>query len=206
MDTGVGIPDDVKTRIFDPFFTTKEVGKGTGLGLSMVYGTIKQHNGIIEVESEIGQGTTLNIYLPVMDLATKDQPSKAPVLEKGKGETILVAEDDPTVRGFLKGLLENNGYNVIAVTNGEEAIKEFDTHGDLIKLLLLDVIMPKKNGKEVYDEIIRRKPDMKAIFVSGYTDDVIDWKCALEKEVFLIQKPVQPALLLSKMREALDRD
>ena len=205
MDTGVGIPEDLRGRIFDPFFTTKEVGKGTGLGLSMVYGTIKQHNGIIEVESETGRGTNFNIYLPVIDLATRDQALKSPVLEKGKDETILVAEDDPTVRGFLKGLLENNGYRVIAVTNGEEAIKEFDIHGEVIELILLDVIMPKKNGKEVYDEIIGRRPDMKAIFVSGYTNDMIDWKCALEEEVFLIQKPVQPALLLSKIRETLDR-
>jgi signal transduction histidine kinase/CheY-like chemotaxis protein len=205
MDTGVGIPEDLRGRIFDPFFTTKEVGKGTGLGLSMVYGTIKQHNGIIEVESETGRGTNFNIYLPVIDLATRDQALKSPVLEKGKDETILVAEDDPTVRGFLKGLLENNGYRVITVTNGEEAIKEFDIHGEVIELILLDVIMPKKNGKEVYDEIIGRRPDMKAIFVSGYTNDMIDWKCALEEEVFLIQKPVQPALLLSKIRETLDR-
>ena len=205
-DTGVGIPDEVRDRIFDPFFTTKEVGKGTGLGLSMVYGTIRQHNGIIEVESEIGQGTTFNIYLPLVEEATNDQPAVPILFHKGKKETILVAEDDVTVREFLKGLLEGSGYNVISVSNGEDAVKEFSHNSDIISLVLLDVIMPKKNGKEAYDEMVGIKPDIKAIFVSGYANDVIDWKCALQEEVYLIQKPVQPSLLLMKLREALDRN
>ncbi|HTY20732.1 MAG TPA: ATP-binding protein [Geobacteraceae bacterium] len=205
-DTGVGIPDEVRDRIFDPFFTTKEVGKGTGLGLSMVYGTIRQHNGIIEVESEIGQGTTFNIYLPLVEEATNDQPAVPILFHKGKKETILVAEDDVTVREFLKGLLEGSGYNVISVSNGEDAVKEFSYNSDIISLVLLDVIMPKKNGKEAYDEMVGIKPDIKAIFVSGYANDVIDWKCALQEEVYLIQKPVQPSLLLMKLREALDRN
>jgi signal transduction histidine kinase/CheY-like chemotaxis protein len=205
-DNGVGIPENILQRIFDPFFTTKEVGKGTGLGLSMVYGIVKQHNGIISVESETNRGTTFSIYLPVIEPSVVEQQSMPPRLQKGKLETILVAEDDPSVRSFLKGFLETNGYRVITVSDGEEAVKEFVANRERIKLVLFDVIMPKKNGKEAFDEILRMEPGIKAIFVSGYTDDVIDWKCALKDDIFLIQKPVQPTLLLSKLREALDSE
>lgn len=204
-DNGIGIPDDVRERMFDPFFTTKEVGKGTGLGLSMVYGIVKQHNGIIEVDSGPGQGTAFSIYLPLLELVLKEQQSSAAAFQRGRNETILVAEDDETVMRFMKGLLESNGYNVIAVINGEEAVREFGKFSDIIDLVILDVIMPRKNGKEVYEEISRIRPGIKAIFVSGYTSDVIDWKCALEEDLTLIPKPVQPATLLSKIREALER-
>jgi signal transduction histidine kinase len=204
-DNGIGIPDNLRERIFDPFFTTKEVGKGTGLGLSMVYGIVKQHNGIIEMDTGTEQGTTFSIYLPLVELALKEQPSSAKALQKGNLETILVAEDDATVMGFLKRLLETNGYNVITATNGEDAVKEFSNNSADISLVLLDVIMPKKNGKEAFDEIVRIKPDIKAIFISGYTNDVIDWKCTLTEDVYLIQKPVQPSLLLTKLREALEK-
>jgi CheY-like chemotaxis protein len=203
-DNGIGIPENVRKRIFDPFFTTKEVGKGTGLGLSMVYGIVKQHNGIITVESEPDRGTTFSFYLPVIQPLEKEAPSISPKLQKGKLETILVAEDDPSVRGFLAGFLETNGYKTITVSNGEEAVKEFTANRERIKLVLFDVIMPKKNGKEAYDEISRMEPCIKAIFISGYTDDVIDRKCALSDDIYMIQKPVQPSLLLSKLREALD--
>jgi signal transduction histidine kinase/CheY-like chemotaxis protein len=204
-DNGVGIAENVMGRIFDPFFTTKEVGKGTGLGLSMVYGIVKQHNGIIEVDTEVGRGTTFRIYLPLIDQGRKELHNKAPELLPGKMETLLVAEDDSAVMGFLKGLLESNGYNVIAVSNGEDAVKEFIRFKETIRLVLFDVIMPRKNGKEAFDEIVRISPDVKAIFISGYTSDVIDWKCDLREDVYLIPKPVQPAVLLAKLREALER-
>jgi signal transduction histidine kinase/CheY-like chemotaxis protein len=204
-DNGVGIAEHVMGRIFDPFFTTKEVGKGTGLGLSMVYGIVKQHNGIIEVDTELGRGTTFRIYLPLIDQGRKELHENAPELLPGKMETLLVAEDDSAVMGFLKGLLEGNGYNVIAVTNGEDAVKEFIKFKETIRLVLFDVIMPRKNGKEAFDEIIRIRPDVKAIFISGYTSDVIDWKCDIREDVYLIPKPVQPAVLLAKLREALER-
>jgi signal transduction histidine kinase len=204
-DNGAGIAENVMGRIFDPFFTTKEVGKGTGLGLSMVYGIVKQHNGIIDVDTEVGCGTTFRIYLPLVEPGRKEQQNKAPELLPGKLETILVAEDDATVMGFLKGLLESNGYNVIGVTNGEDAVTEFIKYKEIVRLVLLDVIMPRKNGKEAYDEIVRINPDIKAIFISGYTSDVIDWKCALREDLCLIPKPVQPAVLLAKLREALEK-
>jgi signal transduction histidine kinase/CheY-like chemotaxis protein len=204
-DNGVGIAGNVMGRIFDPFFTTKEVGKGTGLGLSMVYGIVKQHNGIIEVDTEVGSGTTFRIYLPLIDQGRKELHNKSSELLPGKMETLLVAEDDSAVMGFLKGLLESNGYNVIAVTNGEDAVKEFIKFKETIRLVLFDVIMPRKNGKEAFDEIVRIRPDVKAIFISGYTSDVIDWKCDIREDVYLIPKPVQPAVLLAKLREALER-
>jgi CheY-like chemotaxis protein len=203
-DSGAGITKAVMEKIFDPFFTTKEVGKGTGLGLSMVYGIIKQHNGIIEVVSEIGKGSSFRIYLPLFEPDMMEKEEKTPVLLTGNRETILVAEDDTAIMCLLKGLLENNGYDVITAANGDDAVDQFITYQDRISLLLLDVIMPKKNGREVYAEILRIKPDIKVLFISGYTNDVIDWKGAIQEGVSLIAKPVRPYDLLAKLRELLD--
>jgi signal transduction histidine kinase/ActR/RegA family two-component response regulator len=203
-DSGAGMTENIMGRIFDPFFTTKEVGKGTGLGLSMVYGIVKQHNGIIEVDSEIGKGSSFRIYFPLFKPAVRQRQDKAPVLLPGNRETILVAEDDAAVMGLLKGLLENNGYNVITATNGEDAVKQFINYQEDITLLLLDVIMPKKNGREVYAEIIGIRPDIKVLFISGYTSDVIDWKGALQEGINLIPKPVRPDELLAKLGEMLE--
>jgi CheY-like chemotaxis protein len=205
-DSGAGIAENVIGRIFDPFFTTKEVGKGTGLGLSMVYGIVKQHDGIIEVDSEVGKGTSFRIYLPLFKPVMRERRDKATVFLQGNRETILVAEDDAAVMGLLKGLLENNGYNVITATNGEDAVKQFINYQDRITLLLLDVIMPKKNGREVYAEIIGIRPDIKALFISGYTSDVIDWKGALQEGINLIPKPVKPDELLAKLSEMLEKE
>ncbi len=202
-DNGAGMTENIMGRIFDPFFTTKEVGKGTGLGLSMVYGIVKQHNGIIEVDSEVGKGSSFRIYLPLFKPAMQEQQNKTPAFFPGNRETILVAEDDAAVMGLLKGLLENSGYNVITATNGEDAVKQFISYQDKITLLLLDVIMPKKNGREVYSEIIAIRPDIKALFISGYTSDVIDWKGALQEGINLIPKPVRPDELLTKLGELL---
>ncbi len=203
-DSGTGMTENVMKRIFDPFFTTKEVGKGTGLGLSMVYGIVKQHNGIIEVDSETGKGSSFRIYFPLFKPAVREEQINAPVFLPGKKETILVAEDDEAVMGLLRGLLENNGYNVVAAENGEDAISQFRSHQDRIRLLLLDVIMPRKNGKEVYNEIASIKPGIKALFISGYTSDVIDLKGAMQEGINLISKPVQPDVLLAKLRETLE--
>jgi hypothetical protein len=203
-DNGTGIPEEVLNRIFDPFFTTKEVGKGTGLGLSMVYGIVKQHNGIIEVDTELDRGTSFRIYLPMIKPILEKEKSKQQALLQGSLETVLVAEDDEAVMGLMKGLLEKNGYNVITAANGEDAVEQFILYRESIRLIILDVIMPKKNGKAVYDEIVRLQPGIKAMFISGYTHDVIDWKGALQEGITLISKPVKPAELLAKMREMLD--
>ena len=146
-------------KIFEPFFTTKEVGKGTGLGLSMVYGTIKQHDGYINVYSEPGKGTTFRIYLPLIQAKAewKVKPEVTKPLETGT-ETILLAEDEIEVRVFTKKLLEEYGYKVIESIDGEDAIEKFKLHRDKIQLVMLDVIMPKRNGREAYDEIKAIKP------------------------------------------------
>ncbi len=203
-DSGIGMEENIVKRIFDPFFTTKEVGKGTGLGLSMVYGIVRQHNGIIEVDTKTGKGSAFRIYFPLFNPVAEEEKAPTPVFLPGNRETILVAEDDSAVMGLLKGLLENNGYNVITAENGEEAVSRFNSNKGVVRLLLLDVIMPRKNGREVYAEISGISPGIKALFMSGYTDDIIDWKGAAQEGITLISKPVQPAVLLAKVREVLD--
>jgi Signal transduction histidine kinase regulating C4-dicarboxylate transport system len=203
IDTGIGIDEETQEKIFDPFFTTKEVGKGTGLGLSMIYGIVKQHDGYIDVESEVGKGTTFNIYFPLIDSTFEKQKEKASRPLKRGAETILVADDDPAVASLVKRILEEFGYKVLEARDGEDAIEQFLKHKDDIHLLLLDVIMPKKNGKEAYDAIRKIKPEIKAIFISGYSAEIIDEQAILEGLNF-IGKPVSPEELLFSLREVLD--
>jgi len=204
-DTGIGMDEATKARVFDPFFTTKEPGKGTGLGLSMAYGIIKQHNGYINVYSEPGKGTTFKIYLPLIKAKTEELKRKLDnTLERGT-ETLLLAEDDTEVRNFTKTLLERFGYTVIEAVDGEDAISKFRGNKDRIKLLLLDVIMPKKNGKEVYETIRQIQTDARALFLSGYTADVIHKKGIIEEGLDFILKPISPNEFLRKVREILDR-
>ncbi len=202
-DTGIGIDEKTQEKIFDPFFTTKEVGKGTGLGLSMIYGIVKQHDGYIDVKSEVGKGTTFNIYLPLIDSTFEKQEEKASRPLKRGTETILVADDDPAVASLVKRILEEFGYKVLEARDGENAIEQFLKHKDDIHLLLLDVIMPKKNGKEAYDAIKKIKPEIKAIFISGYSAEIIDEQAILAGLNF-IGKPVSPEELLFSVREVLD--
>ena len=204
-DSGVGMDEDTRKKAFEPFFTTKEPGKGTGLGLSMVYGIVKQHDGYVNLYSEPGRGTTFKIYLPLIkgDLqeTTGPKPTTYPV---GGTETILVAEDDRTVRELTKNVLEKFGYTVIPAVDGEDAIGRFMDNKEKIRLLLLDVIMPKMDGKEVYENIKKINPDIKAIFLSGYTANLIQQKGVLNKGLNFIMKPVSPKNLLRKTREVLD--
>ncbi len=204
-DTGIGMDQRTMDNIFEPFFTTKEVGKGTGLGLSMAYGIIKQHGGNINVYSEPGEGTTFRVYLPMAE--TEEEAISKPVdpLPKGKGETILLAEDDSQVRKVTCKYLQEYGYKAIESENGEEAIKRFFENKDTIALVLLDVIMPVKNGRDAYNEIKKLDPDIKAIFMSGYTDDIISRKGILEEGINFISKPINPDTLMKKIREVLDR-
>jgi PAS domain S-box-containing protein len=204
-DTGEGIDERTKDRIFEPFFTTKEVGKGTGLGLAMVYGIIKQHEGCINVYSGPDKGTTFKIYLPLIKLSVEEvRLADIPII-KGGTETILIAEDDAQVRGLIKEVLEGYGYRVMEAVDGDDAIKIFNENKDKIQLLFLDVVMPKKNGKEVYDEIKKIRPDIKAIFTSGYTTDIIHKKGIIEEGSNFILKPMLPDELLRKVRDVLDK-
>jgi PAS domain S-box-containing protein len=204
-DTGTGMDAATVKRVFEPFFTTKEFGKGSGLGLAIVYGIVRQHNGYIDLDSEPGKGTTFRIYLPLMKAAPAEAQvfSHPPQPERGT-ETILIAEDDQHARMLLKELLTAFGYAVIEAADGEDALEKFIGNRDRIHLLLLDMIMPKKRGNEVYDEIRKKGCTVKAVFLSGYPADVVHGNQLLEQGLDLIIKPVSPRNLLMKIREVLD--
>jgi PAS domain S-box-containing protein len=202
-DTGVGMDQQVLARIFEPFFTTKELGRGTGLGLAMVYGVVQQNEGHISVASDPGRGTTFRIYLPLV-LASQD-PGAAAVSHAliGGSETILLAEDDAVVRQLCSVVLREFGYTVVEALDGAEAVELFRARGGKIDLCILDVIMPRMNGKEAYEEIRRLRPGAKALFVSGYTADIVHRKGILQPDMHFLCKPVSPQDLLAKIREVL---
>jgi signal transduction histidine kinase/CheY-like chemotaxis protein len=203
-DTGIGMDHKTREKIFEPFFTTKEVGKGTGLGLSIVYGIIKQHNGYINVISEPGSGTTFVIYLPVVKTRVKEISGVREEI-RGGDETILVAEDNDEVRRLAKEILTSRGYTVIESVDGEDAIRRFAEHKDEIDLLLLDVVMPRMNGKETHEAIKKTNPLVKVLFTSGYTGDVVLDKGVHDESINFISKPLSPDELLWKVREVLDK-
>ncbi len=202
-DTGVGMDEKTKEKIFEPFFTTKETGKGTGLGLSIVYGIVKQHNGYINVYAEPGKGTTFRIYIPTAK-AGMEETECAPSDIRGGTETILLAEDSAEVRGLAKEMLVNAGYTVIEAIDGDDALHKFNGHRDAISLVILDVVMPKRNGKEVYEEIKKARQDIKALFTSGYTKDVVTAKGVHDGSLDFISKPLIPNEFLQKVRAVLD--
>jgi len=205
-DTGVGMNEETKNHIFEPFFTTKEVGKGTGLGLAMVYGIVKQHEGFINVYSEPGKGTTFRIYLPLITSEAEDEKSVViSEYPKGGTETILLAEDDENLRKLTVIVLEQMGYTVITANDGEEAVTKFIENKNSIQLLIFDIIMPKKNGKEAYDEIRKVSPKVPVLFESGYSPDMLREKTLIEEGAAIIYKPMSPHILLKKIRELLDQ-
>ncbi|MGC1455773.1 MAG: PAS domain S-box protein [Nitrospirota bacterium] len=204
-DTGIGMDENIRRRIFEPFFTTKEVGKGTGLGLSMVYGIVKQHQGYINVFSEPGKGSTFEIYLPLLSAAAVEKTAPANAEMTRGTETVLLAEDDQTVRNLARHVLEGSGYQVLETADGEAAVQEFFHNRELIDLLVFDIIMPKMNGKEAYLEIKKIRPDIKVLFMSGYTTESVSRKGLLEAGLDFVPKPISPSDLLKKIREILDR-
>ena len=204
-DSGAGMDETTMEKIFEPFFTTKGAGKGTGLGLSIVYGIIKAHDGYINVYSEAGKGTTFKIYLPIVQSEVEGAKEQELIPPKRGTETILLAEDEFRVRDLTKNLLEGYGYKVIEAVDGEDAIKKFNENRDSIQFLITDVVMPKRNGKEVYNEIKKARPDMKALFVSGYNEEVIHKKGILEEGLNFISKPFAPTEFLRKVRDVLDK-
>ncbi|MBA4374276.1 MAG: PAS domain-containing sensor histidine kinase [Thermodesulfovibrio sp.] len=203
-DSGTGIDTKTMEHIFEPFFTTKEVGKGTGLGLAMVYGIIKQHNGFINVYSQPGEGATFKIYLPL--LLTKEELHSKPELPPcaSGNETILLAEDDQALRNVLKIFLMNYGYAVLEASDGEEAVKVFSENSTVIDILITDMIMPKMHGDQVYEKVRIIRPDIKSIFMSGYSNDIIQKRGVLNDDVNFISKPFSPHALLRKVREVLE--
>ena len=203
-DTGIGIDESFKDRIFEPFFTTKEIGRGTGLGLAIVYGIVKQHEGYIDVFSEKGKGTEFRIYLPTIQQACKDVKTENIASIKQGRETILLAEDNQEVRSSIRAILEEFGYKVIEAADGDDMIEKFRKNKDRIQLMIVDMIMPKMNGRDAYEEVKKIKPGIKAIFISGYTTDFIFKKGIAEEKFDFILKPVSPILLMKKVRELLD--
>jgi two-component system cell cycle sensor histidine kinase/response regulator CckA len=205
-DTGEGMDEETRRKIFDPFYTTKEVGKGTGLGLAVVYGIIKEHEGFISVYSEPGRGTTFNIYLPVIASKARGEVIIQEEETSTRGtETILLAEDDESVRRLLLIVLKQHGYQVIEAVDGADAVKKSMENRETIDLLLSDLIMPKMNGQESFDEMKAWRPKLKAIFMSGYAPDFVRRKMSLECGLELINKPILPGLLLKKIRNLLDK-
>jgi PAS domain S-box-containing protein len=205
-DTGVGMDASLRERIFEPYFTTKEVGKGTGLGLSIVYGIIKQHNGFITVDSEPGAGTVFRIYLPVAERGNVEAVTAPATTGDFRGtETLLVAEDDAAVRRLNRTVLETFGYRVIEACDGEDAVRQFSQRRDEIRLLVMDVVMPKMNGMKAYLEIREICPDIEVLFISGHTADIIHDKGIVQGGFLFMKKPFKPLDLAKKIRSILDR-
>jgi two-component system, cell cycle sensor histidine kinase and response regulator CckA len=205
-DTGSGIDEATRQRIFEPFFTTKEVGQGTGLGLSISYGIVKQHGGFISVASELGKGTVFSVYLPRVEpgeAALKRAPLVATV-PRG-AETVLLLEDNDSVRSLISQVMRSKGYRVIEAVDGQDGVEKFCQYLDDIDLVILDVIMPRKNGGDAYDEIRAMKGDVRTIFISGYTGDIIDRQRISEDGANFLMKPILPDKLLTLVREVLDR-
>jgi len=203
-DSGRGIATHIRSRIFEPFFTTKEMGKGTGLGLSVSYGIVRQHKGTIGVESRMGEGTTFRIYLPLSaDSGTIDVADVEESMPVGT-ETILIVEDDEAVRKVNTTLLEKYGYRVLAAVDGEQGVKLYHEHSHDIALVLLDVIMPGLNGREVYELLVGIDSQVKVLFMSGYTADILDSHGVVYEGTVFLQKPLEPGLLLNKVRELID--
>jgi PAS domain S-box-containing protein len=204
-DSGVGMDAATQARIFEPFFTTKEPGKGTGLGLSMAYGIVKQHNGYINVQSEPGKGSTFAVYLPLAKGSVIKEPrEEESTPARGGSETILVAEDDATLRTLTSTILRNQGYTAIEAVDGEDAVAKYLANKDVVKLVLLDGIMPNKNGKEVCQEIRKMCPAIRTIFISGYSEEIFSKEGVVEPGTAILLKPLTPSDLLKKVREVLD--
>jgi PAS domain S-box-containing protein len=206
-DNGTGINPEIKEQIFDPFFTTKEAGRGTGLGLAVVYGIVKQSKGYITVHSDLGHGATFRIYLPAEERAAERQPASVsaarPPSPRGT-ETILLVEDDPAVRGLANSILRDKGYAVLAPQHPAEAEQICAQHTGPIHLLLTDLVMPGMSGRELARRAAALRPQIKVLYMSGYTDDALVRHQVSENIFAFVQKPFSPVVLEAKVREVLD--
>ena len=207
-DTGTGMTDEVKAHLFEAFFTTKPKGKGTGLGLATCQTIVQQSGGHIDVYSEVGKGTTFKIYFPrsISRWMSRPRPIRTGPLPRGT-ETLLVVEDEPSVRHLAREVLEAQGYEVLSASNGQDALHVAREHkGSPIRLVITDVIMPLMGGKVMAEWLKTTYPDLKILFTSGYTDDAIAHHGVLEAGVEFLPKPYTPATLARKVREMLDHN
>ena len=205
-DTGNGMDEATVSRIFEPFFTTKETGKGTGLGLATVYGIVKQSAGHILVYSELGHGTTFKIYLPSADhkIGLESKPEIETVSPKRQGATILLVEDDEIMRGLTRQLLQQHGYNVVEADDGKSALEWVESHPDPIDLVLTDVVMRRMSGPELVERLHACRPNLKVVFMSGYTGELIAEREVLRRGVTLLEKPFSRTALLNTLHTALE--
>jgi CheY-like chemotaxis protein len=204
-DSGTGMDAETLSHIFEPFFTTKEKGRGTGLGLATVYGIVKQSGGNIWVYSEPGKGTAFKIYLPrVEEVMETPQIVKAPRAQPGGSETVLLVEDEESVRGLVRGVLEKGGYTVLEASRPADALVTCRQYEGPIHLLLTDVVLPQMSGPEVADRLQIMRPETRVLYMSGYTGDAIVHYGVLERGVPFVEKPFTPDQLARKVREVLD--
>jgi nitrogen-specific signal transduction histidine kinase/CheY-like chemotaxis protein len=203
-DTGCGMDSLTKSHIFEPFFTTKDVGKGTGMGLATVYGIVKQHNGWVEVSSEIGQGTTFQIFLPITEKSPEIVEKPEPVLRGGQ-ETILMVEDEALLRELVQSVLVERGYRVLAASSGVEALQIWNQHHGEIDLVLTDMVMPGgMTGRQLAEQLQPCDPSLKVIFTSGYSRDVVAGNFVLQEGINFLPKPYHPHTLVQMVRNCLD--
>jgi len=206
-DSGTGMDAQTQMRVFEPFFTTKEAGRGTGLGLAMVYGVVKQSGGSIWVYSEVGKGTTFNVYLPQSEGGAEKLVQKSPQRVDLRGsETVLLVEDDPAVRGLVRSMLEARGYTVISPESPDEAVSLCTNYSGSMDLLLTDMILPGTTGRLIAEQVGRLRPGIKVLYMSGYTDDTLIHAKGLEEGLAFLQKPFTVAMLAAKVREVLDAE
>jgi len=196
---------EVKARIFEPFFTTKEAGKGTGLGLSTVYGIVKQSGGHVWVYSEPGEGTTVKLYLPRLEQAASASLKRTGEFPAGGTETVLLVEDEESVRQLARRILERRGYRVLECRNGRDALAQATAYGDQIDLILTDVVMPELSGRGLVERLSAVRPNAAVIYMSGYTDSEVLRRGMLEPGSLFVQKPFNPNSLLRIVREALSQ-
>jgi len=203
-DSGTGIDKDTQAHIFEPFFTTKDLGKGTGLGLAMVYGIVKQSNGYISVNSEPAQGSTFNVYLPRVQASPEPSRRRTSAPTPRGSETILLVEDAPDVRALTRELLENCGYTVLETGDPEEAIRLAEGQKNSIALLITDVVMPVMSGAMLANRLMEARPELRVLYVSGYTDDAIVHHRISNSPLSVLAKPFTRDALAIRVREILD--
>ena len=205
-DTGAGMSREVQERAFDPFFTTKQPGQGTGLGLSQVYGFVKQSGGHVKIYSEVGEGTSIKIYLPRAHVVpSAERPTDAPVVGSLGSETILVVEDEADVRSYLVETLQDLNYHVHEAPDGAAALALFEADPFRVDLLLTDIVMPGINGRQLADELNKRQPGVRVLFMTGYSRNAIVHQGRLDPGVALLQKPLTQMMLAAKIRDILDK-